>query len=225
MYENIFPNQNKFLCIPVTFLKKCSLHFTSKIIKVTVLDNLSDIALMKAVKEGKTEKLALLFERYQKPLFGYFYHLTQNRQSSEDLVQNTFYRILKYKDNFNAQSNFKAWVYSIARNNAFDYFKKNKNEHHAEEIDFWQDKLPESSSIVEQITTKEEVTMLHHALNKLSTEKKEVLILSKFQGLKYKEIGVILNCSENAVKVKVYRALESLKKIYCQLNINRDYDL
>lgn len=192
---------------------------------MTVLDKLSDLALMRAVKEGKTEKLALLFERYHKPLFGYFYHLTQNRQSSEDLVQNTFYRILKYKDNFNEQSNFKAWLYSIARNNSFDYFKKNKNEHQAEEIDFWQDKLPEGSDIVEQISAKEDVNILNGALSRLNKEKREILILSKFQGLKYKEIGAILNCSENAVKVKVHRALESLKKIYCQLNINRDYDL
>jgi len=192
---------------------------------VTVLDKLSDEALMQAVKAGKTEKLALLFERYQKPLFGYFYHLTHNRLSSEDLVQNTFYRILKYKGNFTGKGSFKAWMYSIARNNSLDYFRKNKNEHQSEEIEYWQDKLPEGSNIVESISDREDLHLLNAALSKLKPEKREVLILSKYQGLKYKEISAILNCSENTVKVKVHRALEMLKKIYCQLNINRDYDL
>ncbi|NEQ55426.1 MAG: RNA polymerase sigma factor [Leptolyngbya sp. SIO3F4] len=189
------------------------------------MDKLSDNALMLQVKAGKTEKLALLFERHYKPLFGYFYHLTQNRQNSEDLAQNTFYKILKNRSKFNGEGTFRAWMYTIARNNSFDFFKKNKNHHQSEEIGYWEDKLPEGSDIVKQITESEDKELLKIALTKMDTEKRELLILSKFQGMKYKEIGLILRCSENTVKVKVYRALETLKQIYCQLNINKDYDL
>jgi RNA polymerase sigma-70 factor (ECF subfamily) len=180
---------------------------------------------MLQVKAGNTDKLALLFERHHKPLFGFFYHLTQNRQSSEDLVQNTFYRILKYSNNFQGEGTFRAWMYSIARNSSADFFNKNKNHHTSEEISYWEDKLPAGSNIVDKISDIEDKGLLKTALTKMDPEKREILILSKFQGMKYKEIGLVMNCSENTVKVKVHRALETLKKIYCQLNINKDYDL
>ena len=59
--------------------------------------------------------------------------------------------------------------------------------------------------------------MLSMAIERLSEEKREVLLLSKYQKKKYKEIGEILGCSEGAVKVKVFRALEELRVIYRQL--------
>ncbi|MEM1136323.1 MAG: sigma-70 family RNA polymerase sigma factor, partial [Bacteroidota bacterium] len=72
---------------------------------------------------------------------------------------------------------------------------------------------------------KEDAALLQQAMSKLAIAQRELLVLSKFQGMKYKEIGVLINCSENVVKVRVHRALQELKKIFSQLNINRDYDL
>ena len=60
----------------------------------------------------------------------------------------------------------------------------------------------------------EELNQLRTALQKLDPEKREVLILSKLQGLKYKEIANLLGCTEGAVKVKVFRALKELKKVF-----------
>jgi len=63
----------------------------------------------------------------------------------------------------------------------------------------------------------DEHMMLNLAMEKLPSEKREVLLLSKYQEKKYKEIGEILGCSEGAVKVKVFRALQELKAVYEQL--------
>ncbi|MDW7694244.1 RNA polymerase sigma factor [Flammeovirgaceae bacterium SG7u.111] len=188
------------------------------------MDSLSDIALMTKVKEGDLNKLGLLFERYNRKVFAYFYHLTADAQASEDLVQNTFYKILKNRKKFNGKGAFSSWMYSIARNNGFDYLKKNGASHH-QDIDFWQDKLPDMSNVVDTISDQDDIDLLNKSLGMLPQDKREILVLSKYQGLKYKEIGEITGDSVGNVKVKVFRALKELKKIYCQLNINKDYDL
>ena len=61
------------------------------------LNSLEDNALMIKVKDGDLEKLGLLFERYKKPLFGFFYGMNRDADLCEDLVQNVFMRILKYR--------------------------------------------------------------------------------------------------------------------------------
>ncbi len=63
----------------------------------------------------------------------------------------------------------------------------------------------------------EEQSMLSMAMERLPEDKREILVLSKYEERKYKEIGEILGCSEGAVKVKVFRALQDLKLIYQQL--------
>src|ERR1700742_2713839 len=71
---------------------------------------------MLQVKAGDLERMSLLFERHSRALFGFLYHLTQRREASEDMVQTVFYRMLKYRSSFTADSNFTGWMYHIARN-------------------------------------------------------------------------------------------------------------
>ena len=63
----------------------------------------------------------------------------------------------------------------------------------------------------------EEMQLLSLALDKLPEEKREIILLSKFHDKKYREIGEILGCSEGAVKVKVFRAIQELKEVYKKL--------
>jgi RNA polymerase sigma-70 factor (ECF subfamily) len=70
-----------------------------------------------------------------------------------------------------------------------------------------------------EIDRKETVKQLHMALQRLEVEKREVLILSKYKGMKFSEIGYILGCSEGAAKVKAHRALKELRAIYLQMEI------
>jgi DNA-directed RNA polymerase specialized sigma24 family protein len=68
------------------------------------LEALSDNALMMRVKEGDLDNMSPLFERYKKPLYGFFYGLNREQELlSEDLVQNTFLRILKYRHLFRGE--------------------------------------------------------------------------------------------------------------------------
>lgn len=172
---------------------------------------------MHKVKNGDLDKLGLLFERYKKVLFGFFYNMSHDAEASEDLVQNVFMRILKYREGFKGDGDFKVWMFHIARNVNFDHYKKAKKQQ-AEEIDNWKDRLGDDLlNREEQLEKDESLKLLELAMQRLDAEKREVLTLSKIDGMKYKQIGDILKCSEGAVKVKVFRALQALKEEYSGL--------
>jgi RNA polymerase sigma factor (sigma-70 family) len=180
------------------------------------LEAISDNALMLKVKEGDLSKLGLLFERYKRPLYGFFYGLTKNGEVSEDLVQNVFFRILKYRYLFRGEGDFKTWMFHIARNVNNDHFRKNKL-NAKDSLEHWQEQLGSDENRSTEIQNDEELQILSMAMDRLPVDKREILLLSKFQDKKYKEIGEIIGCSEGAVKVKVFRALQELKEVYRKL--------
>lgn len=180
------------------------------------LNSLGDNALMTKVKNGDLDKLGLLFERHKKPLFGFFYGMNKNRDVSEDLVQNVFFRILKYRYLFRGDGDFKTWMFHIARNVNHDHFKKSKWRQN-DTLEYWENHLSSPDNRQTEFHADEEMHMLSLALGRLSDDKREVILLSKYHEKKYREIGEILGCSEGAVKVKVFRALQELKEVYKKL--------
>jgi RNA polymerase sigma-70 factor (ECF subfamily) len=132
---------------------------------------------------------------------------------SEDLAQEVFFRVLKYKDTYHPDRPFLAWMYQIARNLMTDTARKRKFE-----------VLPGDFEVVsgddgqdEEMARSQEISLLRRALAKLPIEKREVLVLSRFQNLKYEEIAAMLGCEVNTVKVRVYRAVRALGENYRQL--------
>ena len=180
------------------------------------LEALSDNSLMLRVKEGEIDKLGLLFQRYKKPLFGFFYGLSRDAELCEDLVQNVFFRILKYRYLFRGEGDFKTWMFHIARNVNHDHFRKNKWKF-KESLENWEERLGSEENRSTKFQQDDELHLLSMAMDRLPEDKREILLLSKFQDKKYKEIGEILGCTEGAVKVKVFRALQELKEVYQQL--------
>ena len=180
------------------------------------LEALTDNALMIKVRDGHLDTLGLLFARYKRPLFGFFYGMNKDADLSEDLVQNVFYRILKYRYLFRGEGDFRTWMFHIARNVNHDHFRKNKMRKN-DPIENWEDRLGTEDNRATEFQRDEELQLLSKALDRLPEDKREILLLSKFQDKKYKEIGEIMGCSEGAVKVKVFRAMQELKAVYTQL--------
>ncbi|MEK6152097.1 RNA polymerase sigma factor [Flavobacteriaceae bacterium 3-367] len=177
---------------------------------------LTDNALMLKVKSGDMDKMGLLYERHKKRLFGFFYHMNGNASLSEDLVQNVFVRILKYKHTFTGQGSFSAWMFRTARNVNYDHFRKHSKEGRPTEISTLEYRLQDADagSVMDYDDT---VSLVNRALQRLSPEKREVLILSKYKAMKYSEIGSVLGCSEGAAKVKAHRAIKDLRTIFLQM--------
>jgi RNA polymerase sigma-70 factor (ECF subfamily) len=175
----------------------------------------SDNKLMEDVKEGKVEKMAVLFEKHHVPLFNFFMRLTGNRNISEDLVQDVFMRMLKYRTTYQGRSKFTLWMYQIGRNAHIDYLRKKKDELPLDEQ--WSDPITQEASPEEKLEGGQDAQLLRQALAKLPLKKREVLILSRYQNLKYKEIAELMDCHIGTVKAHVHRAIKELGKIYFEL--------
>src|SRR3954464_5704966 len=162
----------------------------------------SDKALMLAARNGNAEQFGVLFDRYHQRLFDFFYRLGSDAASSEDLVQEVFLRMLKYRNTFRMDSEFRAWMYGIARTVRIDRFKGQRVEPRLA------DSIKDSSNgpfhIVEE---QERAALLQRALLQLPDEKRELLILARFQELKYEQIGTLLDVEAGTVKVRVHRAM------------------
>lgn len=175
------------------------------------LDPLSDNSLMLKVREGDLQKLGLLFERYKNLLFGYFFKLSKDKDLAEDLVQTVFIRVIKYKHAYRGDGSFKTWIFHIARNIQVDHWRKEKKLG----IKVDADQMEDSFSADNESSIKEaNLQLLEKALDLLPVKKKELIVLSKLKGMKYKEIAQILNLTEPIVKVRAFRALKSLKAKY-----------
>ena len=180
---------------------------------------ITDNELMLIVKSGNIDRLGLIFERHNKQLYGYFLNLTRKPDISEDLVQNVFMRILKYRTNYRGGGNFNIWIYRIAHNIFIDFIRKKDRLEFTENTNEW-DKVLNNPSFEEDESKQEKINILESALMKLPRKKREILTLSRYKELKYKEISEILGCSESAVKVRIFRAMEELKRIYKELSKN-----
>lgn len=172
---------------------------------------------MLQVKAGQVEKMGLLFERYHRPLLAFFYHSNGNATASEDLAQTVFYRMLKYRHTFTGEGEFRTWMYHLARNVLADAAKKEKPARHHQDVADWAERIEGGTLADASLHRTQEMAQLHRALARLSADQREVLVLSRFQELKYEQIAQLLDTTVGAVKVRAHRALCHLKDIYLQL--------
>jgi len=176
---------------------------------------LTDNHIMQKVSQGDIDQLGLLFEKYRRPLYGYFLNRTRDRTMSEDLVQMVFFRILKYRTKFGGHGQFAVWMYQIARNVMLDALKKKRKQPVSQDLNTLN--ITDDETGENRFLGNERLLLLRSALEALPEEQREVLSLSRFQGMKYREIGEIMGCSEGTVKVRVFRAIRALKTKYMEL--------
>ena len=160
--------------------------------------------------ECKVDKYTLqqFYERYQKEIYLYLRSLCNNPDLADDLLQETFLKaLLSLPD---SHTNVRAWLYMVARNLYFNYYKKEKLSTYDNEMQAVEDIGGED--ILTTIINDEKKLLLYRALNKLSSVKREVLELQYFAGLSQKEIAAVLRLSPENVRVLGYRAKKDLKQ-------------
>jgi RNA polymerase sigma-70 factor (ECF subfamily) len=170
----------------------------------------TDDQLMVGVQHGRVSRLGVLFERHHRALFNFFLRLTGNRQTSDDLVQEVFLRMLRYRGSYRPGSQFRTWMYHLARNVHIDRFKSTRGELGLMDV---AEPVDPAAGVADTMERADEATRLRRALLKLPVDKREVLVLSRFHGLSYAEVGEALGCEAGAVKVRVFRAMQQLRRI------------
>jgi RNA polymerase sigma factor (sigma-70 family) len=176
----------------------------------------SDEALMRSVREGDLSKLGFLFDRYHLVLFEFLSRMTGNRHAAEDLVQEVFVRILKYRASYRDEAGFRAWVYRIARNAQADYYaKRDRAVPLSEEAMERPDRNPGPES---QIESEREAALLRAALLELREDRRELIVLARYQEMKHEAIASLLGIDTTTVKVRIYRALKELRETFLRLS-------
>jgi RNA polymerase sigma factor (sigma-70 family) len=172
----------------------------------------SDEALMAQVQAGDLDQLTGLFERYHGPLFGFLARLANgDRDLAQDLTQNVFVRVLRYRASYQPGQAFRAWVYQMARHVWADHYQRQRPSADLEEVE---KTAAHGRAAQAQRAATDQHQALHEALSLLPAAQREVLLLHRFQGFDYAEIGEQLGCTAGAARVKAHRALDALRKIY-----------
>lgn len=182
----------------------------------------TDEQVMQSVQQGEVQELAILFQRHQRGLFRYFYHLSRDQAMSEDLVQDVFVRLLRSSGTYRAGGSFQSWLYQVARSAFIDQARKRKPEAPL---------VPETGSPVEPISpaagpeqtvrVEQEADLVRAALDRLPADKRELLVMTRYQELTYSEIAEITNAEVATVKVRIHRAVEALRREYRRLSGER----
>ena len=176
---------------------------------------MTDEIIMDAVKNGNLQQASLLFERYHKKIFNFLARMTMDRDLAEDLTQNVFLRIIKYRSSYKDGARFQSWIYQVARNVFSDHYQANKNRR-ADFVDVekFEDHMPDVNDTIDM---DEKERLLHSSMEKLSEEQRELLILTRFQHMKYEEVALIMDTTVANIKVKVHRAILKLREHYFEL--------
>ncbi len=176
---------------------------------------MTDETIMEAVKRGDLQQVTLLFERHHKRIFNFLARMTVDRELAEDLTQNVFLRLIKYRTSYKEGLRFQSWMYQMARNVFSDHYQTSKKKLSGSvDIEKVSDNL-EDKNVFDQQAEREEI--LHRSLAMLPDDQRELLVLTRFQHMKYEEVAAIMNTSVVNIKVKVHRAIAKLREHYFQL--------
>jgi RNA polymerase sigma-70 factor (ECF subfamily) len=177
----------------------------------------TDSTLMERVRAGDLEQLSELFERHHRRLYQFFLKLARDRSAAEDLVQEVFVRVLKYRHTWRNEAEFVPWMFALARNAAVDQFRSRARDSKRDAAAV-PDTTPQPALVVDRLEERERASQLRAALELLAPDKREVLLLARFGELKHDRIAAMLGITPGAVRVRLHRALKELREAYRQVS-------
>jgi RNA polymerase sigma-70 factor (ECF subfamily) len=179
------------------------------------MDQLTDSQIIEKVKAGETELFSELVQKYQNKIFAYVYKIVNHKEEAEDIVQETFIKVYKNLNSFDADRKFSSWLYRISHNETINYLKKNKKVTtlYYQEGDYLFNSLKYEKDLIKELITKEDDQRLKMVLEKLPFKYKEVIILKYLEDKSYEEIAQILNKPINTIGTLINRAKKHLKEL------------
>ena len=168
--------------------------------------------LFEGIKHGKQESAQELYEKYKSLVYSIAFSIIKNKDDSEDVVQNTFKKIIETEPQ-KLPSNYEAtWIYTVTKNEALQFLNKKENSINIDDIYNIQDKNDDIAKIVDCET-------YNKLINKLSKNEKEIISLKVIAGFSFNQIGKLLGKNTNTVKWKYYNAIYKLKLALSNISI------
>ena len=182
-------------------------------------DAASDVALVRAARDGDMGAYDQLVQRYQQRLYSTLYHMTSNHEDANDLAQETFIKAYSVLKAFKGDSTFYTWIYRIGVNKTINFLKqrKNKTSLSLNDLDFNIENDPELVALVSDKTPRRAIAMaelqekLNAAMQKLSEVHRMVVTLHDVQDMSHEEIADIMDCNVGTVRSRLFYARQQLQ--------------
>ena len=184
-------------------------------------DSTSDVALVRAARDGDMRAYDQLVQRYQARIYHTIYHMTSNHEDANDLAQDTFIKAHSALKNFKGDSSFYTWVYRIAVNKTINFLKQRKNRRSMslDDLDFNVENDPDLVALVSEKTPRRDIALaelqekLNAAMQKLSDVHRLVVTLHDVQDLSHEEIADIMECNVGTVRSRLFYARQQLQAL------------
>jgi RNA polymerase sigma-70 factor (ECF subfamily) len=184
------------------------------------LDPASDAAIMLRVAAGDEEGFNYLAGKYHRPIIHFLFRMVHNEAIAEELAQEVFLRVYRSRGSYRAEAKFTTWLYRIAGNLAVNHARDTKHERAARNVYLdapdeatgtTPDLADEEESAEERLLREERMKAIRAHVMALPERQRMAIVMHKYQGLDYREIGEVLKLSESATKSLLFRAYQTLR--------------
>ncbi len=172
-----------------------------------IFREVEDRDLIAQARRGDVEPYNLLVSRWEKRIYNYLLRLTGNREDAMDVSQDVFLKAYQGLHKLDDPAKFSSWLFRIAHNEAYSLLRKNRPE---DELDPERE-IPTGNRSSGRMFPVELSLAVDGALQRLSADQREAVVLKIYQGFKFEEMAEILECPVSTVKSRLYTALDLLK--------------
>ena len=184
------------------------------------LSEMSDAEVMLLAGTGDDSAFGYLVEKFRRPIISFMYRMTHNQAIAEELAQEVFLRVYRSRSSYQAEAKFSTWLYRIATNLAVNHARDTRSERTAPTVNLDEPDLETGTTpdvadakptIEADILREERMAAIRKHVMALPERQRVAVLMHKYQGLDYKEIGKVLKLSESATKSLLFRAYETLR--------------
>jgi len=182
---------------------------------------LTDAEIMLRVREGDDQGFNFLIEKYRKPIIHFMFRMVHNQAVAEELAQEVFLRVYRSRQTYRAEARFTTWLYRIATNLGVNHARDTKHERTAQNV-YLDQPDPETGTMPDvadatptaeqDLVRDERMKAIRQHVMALPERQKMAVLMHKYQGMDYKQIGDVLKLSESATKSLLFRAYQTLRE-------------
>ncbi|WP_446742714.1 RNA polymerase sigma factor [Silvibacterium acidisoli] len=182
---------------------------------------MDDAEIMLRVREGDDSSFDVLIEKYRRPIIHFMFRMVHNQAIAEELAQEVFLRVYRSRHTYRAEAKFSTWLYRIATNLGVNHARDTKYERAAQNVYLDQpdpetgttpDVADMTASIEQEMVKDERMKAIRQHVFALPERQRTAVLMHKYQGMDYKQIGEVLKLSESATKSLLFRAYQSLRE-------------
>jgi RNA polymerase sigma-70 factor (ECF subfamily) len=182
---------------------------------------LTDAEIMLRVSEGDDQGFNYLIEKYRKPIIHFMFRMVHNQAVAEELAQEVFLRVYRSRQTYRAEARFTTWLYRIATNLGVNHARDTKHERAAQNVYLDQpdpetgttpDVADSTPSVEHDLVQDERMRAIRQHVMALPERQRTAVLMHKYQGMDYKQIGEVLKLSESATKSLLFRAYQTLRE-------------